>query len=334
MLLKGNLRYSVTMLLVAWSFAGLAQAESTYLIADSLIDPLQGRKIRNPVVEIEGDRIVSVTPGGTVPALSSTGGHCDNNLLPADYDVTASGVADGPWAVRRQVRKNRKYGVDVIKICATGGTSSKGTDPGVRQYTFEEIEAIVDEAHTLGLQVAAHAHGAEGIRFAIRAGVDSVEHASLIDAEGLDLAKRNGTFLSLNAYTPVYMVAHGEAAGMLPETVEKARALKKIRLENYRLAIEQGASVVFGSDAATYPHGDNAKQFALYVMLGMSPMEAIQSATTVAARSLGWSGDTGAIAPGYFADIIAVAGDPLDDVSHLENVVFVMKGGKVYKQTD
>jgi imidazolonepropionase-like amidohydrolase len=425
---KRNPCCSVVVLLAALSFAQLSQAASTYIVAGALIDPLQGRKVHRPVVEIQGDRIVAVTPRGTVPdgadvidlgdatllpgladlhthltwnptdlgfkslavtetdeairgvvnarktllagftaarnlgstgyasvslrnaidegripgprlqvagpALSSTGGHCDNNLLPADYGVTASGVADGPWAARQQVRKNRKYGVDVVKICVTGGTSSKGTDPGVRQYTFEEIEAIVDEAHTLGMQVAAHAHGAEGIRFSIRAGVDSVEHASLIDADGLDLAKRNGTFLSLNAYTPVYMVAYGEAAGMLPETVEKARGLKEIRLKNYGLAIEQGARVVFGSDSATYPHGDNAKQFALYVELGMSPMEAIQSATTVAAESLGWVGDTGVVAPGYFADIIAVKGDPLEDVSRLENVVFVMKGGKVYNQAD
>lgn len=423
-----NAHRSVVLSLLVLSFAGTAQAETTYVVAGSLVDPLQGKAIASPVVEIEDDRIVSVTSDGDIPdganvidlgdatilpgladlhthltwyttdlgfssltvsetdeairgvinarktlmagftaarnlgstgyaavslrnaindgripgprlqvagpALSSTGGHCDNNLLPADYGVTAGGVADGPWAVRQQVRKNRKYGVDVIKICATGGTTSKGTSPGVRQYAFEEIEAIVDEAHTLGMQVAAHAHGAEGIRFAIRAGVDSIEHSSLIDKEGLDLAKRNGTFLSLNAYTPMYMVAHGEAAGMLPESVEKARALKEVRLNNYRIAINEGAKVVFGSDSATYPHGDNAKQFSVYVDLGMSAMQAIQSATTVAAESLGSVGDTGAVAPGYFADIIAVEGDPLDDISQLENVVFVMKGGMVYRQPD
>jgi imidazolonepropionase-like amidohydrolase len=216
----------------------------------------------------------------------------------------------------------------------TGGTTSKGTSPGVRQYTFEEIEVIVDEAHTLGMDVAAHAHGAEGIRFAIRAGVDSIEHASLIDEEGLDSAIRNGTFLSLNAYTPIYMVEHGEAAGMLSESVEKARNLKEVRLSNYRRAIEKGAKVVFGSDSATIPHGDNAKQFSVYVDLGMSPMQAIQSATTVAAESFGWVGDIGAVAPGYFADIIAVNGNPLEDISQLENVIFVMKGGKVYRQAD
>lgn len=423
-----NALFSVVLSQFALLSLGLAQPDSTYVVAGSLIDPLQARTISDPVIEIQGDRIVSVQANGDVPvgadvldlgdltilpgladlhthlnwyatdlgynrlnvaatdeairgvanarktlmagftsarnlgswsyasvslrnaineghipgprlqvsgpALSSTGGHCDNNLLPVDYGVTAAGVADGPWAARQQVRENRKYGVDLIKICVTGGTTSKGTKPGARQYTYDEIEAIVDEAHTLGLPVAAHAHGAEGVLFAIRAGVDSIEHASLIDGEGLDLAKRKGTFLSLNAYTPIYMVEHGEAAGMLPESVVKARNLKEIRLGNYRKAIERGAKVVYGSDSATYPHGDNAKQFSVYVDLGMSPMQAIQSATTLAAESLGWVGETGAIAPGYFADIIAVDGDPLEDISLLENVVFVMKDGEVYQQPD
>ena len=404
------------------------EAETTYVIAGSLIDPLSGKRVSNPIVEIDGDRIIAVTSNDTVPeganlidlgdytilpgladlhthltyyntdfgyeslaisvadeairgvvnarktlmagftsarnlaawgfadvslrdainnghiqgprlqvsgyAIGATGGHCDLDLLPSDYDFSAEGVADGPWAVRQQVRENKKYGADIIKICATGGVGSKGTNPGVRQYTLEEMQAIVDEAHTAGMRVAAHAHGTEGILYAIRAGVDSIEHSSLIDEEGLKLAKRNGTFLSLNAYTPIYMVANGEAMGMLPESLEKARNLKDKRLQTYRTAIKSRAKVVFGSDSATYPHGDNAKQFAMYVELGMSPMEAIQSATTIAAESLGWVGDTGAIAPGYFADIIAVEGDPLEDISVLENVTFVMKGGEVVKSPD
>jgi imidazolonepropionase-like amidohydrolase len=263
--------------------------------------------------------------------LGSTGGHCDTTLWPNDFDVSAEAVADGPWAARHQVRENKKYGVDLIKFCATGGVLSKGTNPGVRQYTLEEMQAIVDEAHTLGMPVAAHAHGTEGIYFAITAGVDSIEHSSLISAEGLRLAKKNGTFLSINAFTPIYMVANGEAMGILPESLDKARNLKEKRLQTYRDAIKADAKIVFGSDSSTYPHGLNAKQFAVYVELGMSPMEAIQSATTVAAESLGWVGDTGAIAPGYFADIIAVEGDPLDDIGVLEDVVFVMKGGDVFK---
>jgi imidazolonepropionase-like amidohydrolase len=251
-----------------------------------------------------------------------------------EYGVRNGGVADGPWAVRQKVRENRKYGADVIKFCATGGTSSRGTNPGVRQYTLEEMQAIVDEAHTLGMPVAAHAHGTEGILFAIRAGVDSVEHSSLIDEEGLQLARRNGTFLSINAYAPLYMIANGESQGMLPEAVEKARKLVDKRMETYRTAIAADAKIVFGSDTAIIPHGDNAKQFSVYVDLGMSPMKAIQSATTVAAESLGLVGDTGAVAPGYFADIIAVEGDPLEDISVLENVVFVMQGGRIYKSLE
>jgi len=184
------------------------------------------------------------------------------------------------------------------------------------------------------MPVAAHAHGTEGIYFAIKAGVDSIEHSSLIDKEGMKLAKKNGTFLSFNAFTPIYMVANGEAMGILPESLDKARKLKEKRLQTYRDAIEADANIVLGSDSATYPHGMNAKQFSVYVDLGMSPMQAIQSATSVAAESLGWVGDTGAIAPGYFADIIAVRGNPLENISEMENVVFVMKGGEVFKSID
>ena len=268
------------------------------------------------------------------PALGATGGHCDNNLLPSTYADRSEGAADGPWAFRQKVRLNKKYGADVIKICATGGTLSKGTDPGARQLTMEELEAIVDEAHSLGMPVAAHAHGTEGILYALRAGVDSIEHSSLIDEEGLKLAKRNGTFLSVNAYTPRYMLAHADEMNILPESLEKAKSLAVARLANYRIAHAEGAKVTFGTDAATYPHGDNAKQFGVFVELGFTPMEAIQSATTVAAESFGWTGDIGAIAEGYFADIIAVDGDPLADVTELEDVTFVMKGGEVFKSPE
>jgi imidazolonepropionase-like amidohydrolase len=268
------------------------------------------------------------------PSLGATGGHCDSNLLPASYQAKSEGAADGPWALRQKVRMNNKYGADVIKICATGGVLSKGTDPGARQLTMEEIEAIVDEAHSLGMPVAAHAHGTEGILFSLRAGVDSIEHSSLIDDEGIALAKENGAFLSVNAYTPKYMLANADAMNILPEMLEKAQSLAVRRLENYAIAHAEGATLVFGTDSGTYPHGDNARQFAVFVELGMTPMEAIQSATTVAAESLGWVGDTGAIAAGYFADIVAVDGDPLEDITVLENISFVMKGGQVYKEPD
>jgi len=288
----------------------------------SLRDAINDGRVPGPRLQVSG------------PSLGSTGGHCDMNLLPSDFDASSEGAADGPWAARTKVRENKKYGADVIKFCATGGVLSKGTNPGARQYTLEEMQAIVDEAHSLGMPVAAHAHGTEGIYFAIKAGVDSIEHSSLIDKEGMKLAKKNGTFLSFNAFTPIYMVANGEAMGILPESLDKARKLKEKRLQTYRDAIEADANIVFGSDSATYPHGMNAKQFSVYVDLGMSPMQAIQSATSVAAESLGWVGDTGAIAPGYFADIIAVRGNPLENISEMENVVFVMKGGEVFKSID
>lgn len=418
-------RLLLLLVLLLPASAVVAADDARYLVAGALIDTLEGTRVTNPVVEISGDRIVSVTAGGSIPdgaevidlgdatlipgladmhthlafydtdfgidmlslssadytvravvnarrvlmagftagrdlgapgfevvsvrnaideghipgprlqasgpAISASGGHCDNNWLATEFDATNRGVADGPWAARAKVRENRKYGADVIKICATGGVLSKGTDPGARQYSYEELEAIVDEAHMLGMLVAAHAHGTEGILFAIRAGVDSIEHSSLIDDEGLKLAKRNGTFLSMNAYTPVFMRANGESLGIPADSLKRARAMAERRLDRYRAAIEADAKVVFGSDTSTYPHGDHAKQFSVYVDLGMSPMEAIQSATTVAAESLGWVGATGAVAPGYFADIIAVDGDPLEDISTLERVTFVMKGGEVYK---
>ena len=402
-----------------------AGAETIYLTAETLIDPVDGKRISNPVVEIEGDRIVKVTANGSVPAsatridlagktilpgladmhthltwyasdagynglsvsytdeairgvvnarktlmagftvarnlgasgfadvslrdainndripgprlqvagpsLGITGGHCDNNLLPKEYDAVADGVADGPWEVRKKVRDNKKYGADVIKFCATGGVMSKGTAVGARQYTLEEMKAIVDEAHTQGMTVAAHAHGTEGILFAIKAGVDSVEHSSLIDEEGLDLAIENGTFLSINLYTTEYVLAEGEKNGVLPESMEKAAYIHELRRANFSRAVKAGAKMVYSTDSAVYPHGDNAVQFSRMVDLGMAPMQAIQAATVVAAELLRWEGDTGAIAPGYYADIIAVEGDPLDDISVLEKVEFVMKGGVVYK---
>lgn len=265
------------------------------------------------------------------PGLGITGGHCDNNLLPRDFDVKSEGVADGPWAVRAKVREIIKYGADVIKFCATGGVLSKGDSVGGQQYTLEEMQAIVDEAHRHGRKVAAHAHGAEGIRAAITAGVDSVEHASLIDAEGIKLAKQRGTFLVMDIYNDTYILEHGASVGMLEESLEKERQIGQLQRDNFRKAFEAGARMAFGSDGAVYPHGDNGKQFAYMVEYGMTPMEAIQAATVHAAELIGWPDSVGAIAPGRYADVIAVQGDPLEDVRLLEDVRFVMKGGEVYK---
>lgn len=265
-------------------------------------------------------------------SIGITGGHCDNNLLPFEYDVQSGGVADGPWAVRAKVRENNKYGAKVIKFCGTGGVLSKGTKIGAQQFSFEEMKAIVDEAHLLGLKVAVHAHGADGIETAIRAGVDSVEHASLISDEGLRMAKRKGTYLSMDIYVSDYILSEGEAAGILEESLAKERIVGKAQRERFQAAASAGVNLAFGSDAGVYPHGENGRQFAYMVDWGLSPMKAIQVATMGNAELFGISDDRGSIAVGKRADIIAVDGDPLEDVRALEDVDFVMKDGVIYKQ--
>jgi imidazolonepropionase-like amidohydrolase len=277
--------------------------------------------------EIEGPRLRV-----SGPSIGITGGHCDNNLLPAEYHVRSEGIADGPWEVRAKVRETIKYGADLIKFCATGGVLSKGDSVGGQQYTLEEMLALVDEAHQHGRKVAAHAHGADGIKAAIMAGVDSIEHASLIDDEGIRLARQNGTFLVMDIYNDTFILEHGAAVGMLPESLEKERQIGQLQRNNFQKAFKAGVRMAFGSDGAVYPHGDNGKQFAYMVEYGMTPMQAIQAATLHAAELMGWSDTVGVIEPGHFADIIAVDGDPLGNVRVLENVRFVMKGGQVVKE--
>jgi len=265
------------------------------------------------------------------PPLGITGGHCDNNLLAPEFHYTAPAVADGPWAARAKVREVVKYGADLIKICASGGVLSKGDQPGTPQYTLEEMQAIADEAHKLGRKVAAHAHGTQSIKDAIRAGIDSVEHASLIDDEGIALAKQHGTFLVFDIYNDTFILEEGAKHGMLPESVEKERKLGKLQRENFRRAMLAGARMAFGTDAGVYPHGDNARQFAVMTEYGMKPIDAIRTATANAAELLGRGQELGVIGQGSFADVIAVAGDPRTDVKLLEHVKFVMKNGRVYK---
>jgi imidazolonepropionase-like amidohydrolase len=265
------------------------------------------------------------------PPLGITGGHCDNNLLPFEFHYREAGVADGPWAARAKVREVVKYGADVIKVCASGGVLSKGDQPGTPQYTLEELMAIAEEAHKLGRKVAAHAHGTQSIKDAIRAGIDSVEHSSLIDDEGIALAKQHGTYLVFDIYNDDFILQQGEKVGMLPESIEKEKKLGRLQRENFRHAFHSGAKIAFGTDAGVYPHGDNAKQFTKMVEWGMKPIDAIQAATIRAADLLGQPDKLGVLEPGHYADLIAVNGDPLVDVTVLQSVAFVMKGGAVVR---
>jgi len=235
--------------------------------------------------------------------------------------------------VRAMVRKLRKYGAEVIKFCGTGGVLSKTDSVGAQQYNLAEMKAIVDEAHMLGLRVAVHAHGTSGIKDAIRAGVDTIEHASLADAEAFALAKQHGTYFSMDIYDDDYILAEGEKNGVFKESLEKERSIGLKQRENFRAAHQAGVKMIFGTDAGVYPNGNNAKQFVTMVTWGMTPMQAIQAATVTAAEALGRSADVGAIATGRFGDLIAVSGDPLADVSTLQSVAFVMKGGEVVKRT-
>ena len=274
--------------------------------------------------EIEGPRMLV-----SGPPLGITGGHCDNNLLPSEFHYKAEGVADGPWAARAKVRETIKYGADLIKICASGGVLSKGDQPGTPQYTLEEMQAIAEEAHKLGRKVAAHAHGTQSIKDAVRAGIDSIEHSSLIDDEGIALAKQHGAYLVFDIYNDDFILQEGEKAGMLKESIEKEKKIGRLQRENFRHAFESGAKMAFGTDSGVYPHGDNAKQFAKIVEWGMKPLDALQAATINGADLIGWASKVGALEPGHNADVIAVSGDPLSNVRVLESVKFVMKGGSV-----
>ncbi|MBL8268489.1 metal-dependent hydrolase family protein [Steroidobacter sp.] len=265
------------------------------------------------------------------PSLGATGGHSDSNLLAPQFAYHEDGAVDGPWALVQKVREVHKYGADLIKISATGGVITKNTHFDSQELAPEEISAIVGEAHRLGMKVAAHAHGASGIKNAILAGVDTIEHASFIDEEGIKLAKQRGTYLTMDIYNTEYTLAVGEAAGYLPESLEKERIVGRMQRESFTRAVKGGARMLFGTDAALFPHGQNALQFSRMVQFGMTPMQAIQSATADAGRALGAEHDVGAIAIGRFADLIAVPGDPLAEISILEKVPVVIKGGVVVK---
>jgi imidazolonepropionase-like amidohydrolase len=321
------------------AFAAVVNARKTLeagftSVRDVGSPPFLAVDLRNSINEglVSGPRIVASGPG-----ISITGGHGDlNNYSPQTRvsmfpEERNFAIADGQDQVRHVVRAQVKYGVDVIKILATGGVLSKGDSPGAPQYTPEELKAAAEEAHMAGRKIAAHAHGTQGIKNAILAGIDSIEHASLIDDEGIRLAKEHGVYLVMDIYNDDYILNKAPEFGLPKENIEKERMVGQLQRENFQRAVKAGAKMAFGTDAGVYPHGDNAKQFFYMVKYGMTPAQAIRAATSSAADLIGRTKDVGTVEPGKFADLIAVTADPLHDVRALENVGWVMKGGVVYK---
>jgi imidazolonepropionase-like amidohydrolase len=267
--------------------------------------------------------------------IGSTGSHGDLNGFSPYIDWIGpkqmSGVANGVAEVRAQVRYNIKYGAEVIKFGASAGVLSEETSVGAPQFTQEEMNAIVDEAHLWGLKACAHAHGTVAIKMAVKAGVASVEHGSLLDDEAIALMKEHGTYLVADIYDDDYILSDYAKHGTPEKIIAKERLVGREQRLSYQRAVKAGVKIAFGTDAGVYPHGWNGKQFKYMVRFGLTPMQAIQSATISAADLLGWKAKVGSIAPGKFADLIAVTNDPLADITSLENVLFVMKGGEVVK---
>jgi imidazolonepropionase-like amidohydrolase len=316
-----------------WTVVGVANAQKTLMAGFTTVRNVGSANYDDVAIKQAIERGIVVGPR-IVPAtyaIGATGGHCDATEYPPSVSVQRPAVANGPEEIRATVRKLRKYGAEVIKFCGTGGVLSKTDTVGAQQYDLAEMKALVDEAHMLGLRVAVHAHGTSGIKDAIRAGVDTIEHASLADEEAFALAKQHGTWFSMDIYNDDYILAEGEKNGVYKESLEKERVIGLKQRQTFQAAVKAGVKMVFGTDAGVYPNGFNARQFATMVKWGMTPMQSIQAATSNAAEALGRQADVGAIAVGRYGDLIAVAGDPLADVARLQSVMFVMKGGEVVK---
>ncbi len=318
-----------------WTVVGVANAKKTLEAGFTTIRNVGSANYDDVAIKqaieqgmVSGPRIVPATY-----AIGATGGHCDATELPPSVTAPRPAVANGPEEIRATVRKLRKYGAEVIKFCGTGGVLSKTDTVGGQQYDLTEMKALVEEAHMLGLRVAVHAHGTSGIKDAIRAGVDTIEHASLADDEAFALAKQHGTWFSMDIYNDDYILAEGEKNGLYKESLEKERMIGLKQRQTFQAAVKAGVKMVFGTDVGVYPNGFNARQFVTMVKWGMTPMQAIQAATAHAAEALGRPGDVGAIAVGRYGDLIAVAGDPLTDIARLQTVGFVMKGGDVVKMS-
>ncbi len=285
----------------------------------ALRDAIEAGDVIGPRMQVSG------------PPLGATGGHCDNSLLPPNFDYSAEGVADGAEAIAHKVRTVIKYGADVVKFCASGGVFSKGDDPKREEYSPAEMRVLVEEAHRRGRRVATHAHSAIAIADAVRAGVDSVEHGIFLDDTGIALMKERGTYLVPTSYPLFWFEEHMKEMNLPPWVREKAPIIIPAAKENMARAFRAGLKVALGSDSGVYPHGENGGEFWAMVKLGMAPVDALRAGTLHAAELMGWDDRVGTIEPGKYADLVAVSGNPLEDITWTQRVGFVMKGGVVHK---
>ena len=311
-----------------WGAVGVANAAKTLRAGFTTVRNVGASDFQDVGLReaIDGGWVVGPRIVAAGYAIGATGGHCDDNALPPSYDKKLPSVVNSPEEARAKVRWLHKYGAEVIKICATGGVFSLGDSVGGQQLSLEEMKAIADEAHMLHMKVAAHAHGDEGIKTAILAGIDTIEHVSLASDEAIRLAIARGTWFDMDIYNDDYILATGTANGTEQESLDKERMIGLKQRQTFQRAVRAGVKMAFATDAGVYPHGDNAKQFAKMVEWGMTPLQAIRAATLSAAEALGRD-DVGVIAPGRWADMVAVSGDPTADVRVLEHPVAVVKGG-------
>nr|WP_295659613.1 amidohydrolase family protein [Polymorphobacter sp.] len=315
-----------------WTIVGVANAKTTLDAGFTTVRNVGSNHFDDVALRqaidaglVVGPRIVTAAY-----AIGATGGHCDNATLPPSYDRKDASIVDSPDEARAKVRWLHKYGAQVIKICATGGVFSTGDAVGAQQLTFDEMKAIADEAHMLGMKVAAHAHGDDGIRTAIMAGVDTIEHASLASDATIALAKAHGSFFDMDIYNDDYILSTGTANGTSQESLDKEKTIGLKQRQTFQRAVRAGVKMGFATDAGVYPHGTNARQFATMVQWGMTPLQAIRAATTTAALALGRN-DVGALEAGDWGDMIAVTGDPASDVKLLQAIPVVIKGGVLVK---
>ena len=320
-----------------WTVAGVANAKKMLEAGFTSVRNVGSGNYNDVAIKqgveggyVPGPRIVPATY-----LIGALGGHCDGTegFPPSMSDILPQpNTGSGPDAIRQLVRKLHKNGAQVLKICATGGGLSKTDAAGAQQRSYEEMKAIADEAHMLGLKVAAHAHGTAGINDAIRAGIDTIEHASLADEESFKLAKAHGTWFDMDIYDDDYILSEGPKNGLHEESLAKERAIGLKQRQTFRAAHAAGVKMLFGTDnGAVFPAGQNALQFAKMVEWGMNPAEAIRAATSDAAIALDRVADVGQLTPGHFGDMVVVRGDPLKDVRLLEHPAWVIKGGEVVK---